>query len=129
MFDLADLKKMLEIERGELIRAMIVANQPVENQLAEIKRAVEVLKDKGVEYLIRLERNEGYIKRNRSDILKLERQVYNRRKTDQSEADDDDGTHEHDEGERRRITMFDVYVAIGTATATYLVLKAFGVVK
>jgi anti-sigma-K factor RskA len=113
-----ELRRLLAEQSHMLVKAMVDTNQPLERQLNKVEAHLKDLNGKVATHEVQLgrggERMDGF----KEDIARIDRRIYDRRKEDKDDS--------NDTGEKRRLTRWDVYVAIISILATVAVLKFFG---
>lgn len=101
-----------------LVAAMVDTNKPIERRLDAVNEHLRELNGKVATHQAAHAaagvRMDGF----KEDIARLDRRVYDRRKADKEDA-----------GENRKLTMFHFYIALGSISATVLLLKFLGLLK
>jgi len=114
-----EIRKLLAEQSAALIKAMVDTNQPIEKRIDGVNARLDKVNGQLFDHAIKIgqggERMNGF----REDIARIDRRLYDRRKEDKEEKPEPTG-------ERRKLTMWDLYVVLGAVAATVVVLKFFG---
>lgn len=115
-----EIRRLLAEQSSTLVKAMVETNHPIERRLDAVNEHLRELNGKVAAHAVALgkggERMDGF----KEDIARIDRRLYDRRKEDK-DGEDAAGT-----GEKRRLTRWDLYIAICSVLATVAVLKFFG---
>jgi len=113
-----ELRRLLAEQSTTLVKAMVDTNHPLEKRIDALTDQLRELNGKVYHHALALSKGGERMDGLRDDIARIDRRIYERRKEDKQDP--------ADTGEKRRLTMWDVYVFLSAVAASVAVLKLFG---